>query len=63
MTQALEALEDLWMCLFGQPPCIKAEPAVLAHILVKALPMAPPYQPRAGPGSARVAIYAASPEG
>ena len=48
---AAHELECLWTDVFGEPPFIKAEAKVLAHVLVTALPPAPPYELDACPRS------------
>ena len=40
---AEQELEALWSAVFGEPPFIRAEPEMLAEVLVRALPQAPPY--------------------
>ena len=40
---AEQELEALWGAIFGEPPFIRAEPEVLAQVMVDALPQAPPY--------------------
>ena len=46
---ASEELQALWTAVYGEPPFIRAEPHVLAKVLVDALPPAPPYEPEAKP--------------
>ena len=39
-----DELQGLWTAVFGEPPFIRAEAAVMAEVLVGALPSAPPYE-------------------
>lgn len=43
MSSAKQELEALWREVFGEPPSINADPALLSEILVRHLPPAPPY--------------------
>jgi hypothetical protein len=43
LSSAKQELEALWCEVFGEPPPINAEPALLSEILVRHLPLAPPY--------------------
>ncbi|HXQ09396.1 MAG TPA: hypothetical protein VN805_00180 [Caulobacteraceae bacterium] len=43
MSSAKQELEALWREVFGEPPSINADPAMLSEILVRHLPPAPPY--------------------
>ncbi len=43
MTQARLELEALWTAAFGGPPPVEASAALLSEILVRCLPLAPPY--------------------
>jgi hypothetical protein len=38
-----EAIEDLWIAVFGDAPEIRGDPRLLADVLVHNLPPAPPY--------------------
>lgn len=46
MTPTEQDVEALWADLFGGPPPIKAAPGLLLDILVRHMPLAPPYEPR-----------------
>ena len=52
---AVEELQALWTAVYGEPPFIRAEPRVLAEVLVGALPLAPAYEPEARPSNDRAA--------
>ena len=41
-----EELQALWIEVFGEPPIVKANAALLTGILVAGLPAAAPYEPR-----------------
>ena len=41
---AADELQDLWAAVFSEPPFIRAEPQMMAKILVHSLPLAPPYE-------------------
>jgi hypothetical protein len=43
LSSAKQELEALWRAVFGEPPSINADPAMLSEILVRHLPRAPPY--------------------
>jgi hypothetical protein len=43
LSSAKQELEALWREVFGEPPSINADPAMLSEILVRHLPPAPPY--------------------
>ena len=43
MPSAKQELEGLWRAVFGEPPSIEADPAILTAVLVRHLPLAPPY--------------------
>jgi hypothetical protein len=43
LSSAKQELEALWREVFGEPPSINADPAMLSEILVHHLPPAPPY--------------------
>ena len=38
-----EAIETLWMEVFGEPPAIRCEPRLLTEVLVRSLSSPPPY--------------------
>ncbi len=44
---ARRQLQRLWKAAFGEPPCIEADPAMLAEVLVRCLPPVGPYEFRA----------------
>ncbi len=46
-----DALAALWRTVFGQPPPLRDDSALLTAVLVEMLPNAPPYEPRAHPGT------------
>jgi hypothetical protein len=52
MTQARLELEALWTAAFGGPPPVEASAALLSEILVRCLPLAPPYGSLGAPPSA-----------
>ncbi len=39
----LEMVESLWTAVFGEPPSIRCDPRMLADVLIRNLPHAPPY--------------------
>lgn len=41
--QMREAIEELWIAVFGQPPSIRCDPRLLTEILVGSLSSPPPY--------------------
>ena len=43
MSDARANILSLWRTVFGGPPAIDAEPRLLADMLVRHLPPAPPY--------------------
>lgn len=43
MSDARANILNLWSAVFGGPPAIDADPRLLAHLLVRHLPAAPPY--------------------
>ena len=43
-------LSRLWRAAFGEPPAIDAEPEIMAQVLIRCLPCAPPYEFGAGRG-------------
>ncbi len=38
-----EAIEALWVEVFGEPPAVRCEPGLLADVLVRSLSPPPPY--------------------
>ena len=56
MREADQALQSLWVTLFGEPPSIAADADLLIRVLGAALPAAPPYRP-AEPDGAKRAVY------
>jgi hypothetical protein len=42
-SQMREAIEDLWIEVFGEPPSIRCEPGLLAEVLIRSLSPPPPY--------------------
>ena len=42
-----DAWSRLWTQVFGQPPPVTGDAALMARILIESLPYAPPYQPGA----------------
>jgi hypothetical protein len=43
MTPTDQAIHALWASVFGEPPPVTAAPELLIKILVRHLPLAPPY--------------------
>jgi hypothetical protein len=43
MSDARANILSLWRAVFGGPPAIDADPRLLADLLVRHLPAAPPY--------------------
>src|SRR4051812_25011657 len=56
---ANRAVADLWQGVFGEPPCIEAEPAMVLDILVRCLPPAGPWRPTVQPARPYAAPKAA----
>jgi hypothetical protein len=40
---AYQQLAELWEAVFGEQPSVVAEPSLTANILIRCLPLAPPY--------------------
>jgi len=38
-----EAIEDLWAAVFGEAPAVRCDARMLADVLIRYLPPAPPY--------------------
>lgn len=47
MTQSSDDLAALWRAIFGEPPPMRPEPAFACDLMVRYLPLAPPYVPGA----------------
>ncbi len=53
---------SLWLTVFGQPPPLKGDDALLARILIESLPNAPPYRPGPPPLAEHKAPRANTPD-